>query len=602
MIVILIFSVLTVFTAGFCWILIKSHKVIADLDDVSPTIHEYFVPILSCGKKVRAFTIENINFFHCNKSYVIPWPLYICDKVKTLFSSKENKLEYIIINKIMLYNELNLMKKAVDANYMIVARHQVLKRDRLINIISSAVAIYKYKDTLPIFALDHRGLLHLQQPISCSIAAHYACAILLLIPIMMLSYSIPYHIGRYYATHFSSDDKAALWSYVVDEIDALSVEKVELQNIEKNLNLIASNIAAAAGLESNENIHVHIYEDSNVGAYLYPGGHVVLSSALIQHIDSLNQATFIIANLLWHNNNNSIFSKLNFNALNMRFYINYFGPNSIVKYLIWRSHFHTPFTIEEEMKADNFAISILEKLYHNIYGYEILSNQAINSEAFHHYNDRFDYIKNNLLPSQKYLEHLKIPIKEINAKDENYDDKKIERLDASNIEDLISQYNNISREFILGYYAILSSYNLVLDLDNTIIKDDLKYRIEFLDQGIDHVINKQAEFHKIYEDYVFKIISISKNNKEIDKAQLINNSQHLYSSINKMIQHDIKVLTESKIVIKFIYTRYNSIYFQKNNVLKFQTVKEQDDYIALQKRIDKMLQYRSTLRNQIGIK
>lgn len=163
----------------------------------------------------------------------------------------------------------------------------------------------------------------------------------------------------------------------------------------------------------NRNFKVRILETNEVNALAIPGDNIIIFSGLLKILKTENQLSYVLAHELGHFAHRDHLRGIGRGLILSVISIILFGSNTLPDKTMAHSltNIQLKYTREQEIKADIFAVDLLNKKYHNVAGIkELLENfgkyekipKLLTFFTTHpHYTDRIIKI-NKYIQDKKY--------------------------------------------------------------------------------------------------------------------------------------------------------------------------------------------------------
>jgi hypothetical protein len=578
-----------------------AQQLVGELGDV----HTFFIPMLGCGKKVRAFTIEKTSFVISSATVVISWPSACISRVKG-FLGLDTRTD-LFVQYARTLAEISAMKSAAGADYIVAVRCNVIARNaRTFTVCLHGAAIYKYPDTLPVFIINPRLLM----PKPPQANFHMISAALVVNTLWIISLAATYYglgqLNRHYAHNFSTHEELVMWSYIEDEVHRLSADKIDLLKMQQELGNLLNTVVQHSELQFKKTPTLHIAEEPEAEAYIYPDGHILLTSGLIAQLESFNQVAFIVAHLLWHYHEGEHLKQLTSNAISLKFLANVLGENSFIgKMLVWRSDFAVQYPEHSEIAADHFALLMLEKLYGSVYGYDVLQNQYLRESDW---SEAHPESKKRTLALAETVSKANNSATAMVSFNSIYHaaSQEAQPVVENSAQSAILSFDELVRSYDAAFYSLHQEYlqhmypfSKILLFDEHTDAQNLSHRIKIILAGLKDIAGYDRKFKLLETEYRQKILTVSQSLEPIKKQAMLaswqTKSKNATTFINLTFKQDRKLLEAQQLLIKFLYNRSASITFTSHNII-FQTHKEREDYVALRNRVDKIAIARPTLQ------
>lgn len=558
-----------------------------------------FIPVLASGRTVKAFTIEKTEMVFASRTISVDFISYFMSRIRRFFGFGEAEIFklYADYAKSLCYGQLK--KASAGANYL-VNTHESVRRisPRKINVFIYGNAIYRYADTLPIFTLNVRKLGEAKPAPKAPLFKLLSNALMQAVVTIILIKIASTGLSNYLVNHLSLDDERVLWSYV----DTIAIgESVDLLKAESELQGLLDNMPKEK-LGDKYKFFVHIHDDESVNISLYPAGHIVMTRGFIERLKYKNQALFALAHMVEHYNNRDHISVLRDKIVNLKLITSIFGENSFIgKLLVWHSDFDRNYNAAQEIKADEFALSIINEKFGRASGSDIFEEDFYNitnayiklfnthpfsserSDAAASYIARNKLIYGNEEPLAYVLEDIAVPSK-ITAGELSINDQFME---------LFSKYREDMNNQYAAYQKFLSPFNNILHLNHKLTIAELNKKKAVLDKGSLEIVKYNAEFNNIIHYHDSKINELIHSQQDPGQKRVLGTLwQKEKSSVQLMVnfymERDRQILETQSIIVHFLTTRFGS-YTVTTNGIEFQTNKEKADYRVLQKRIEEIL-------------
>ncbi len=137
------------------------------------------------------------------------------------------------------------------------------------------------------------------------------------------------------------------------------------KNLQKILDKLVSNTK-----QNNLKHNIYVINDNNINAFALPGRNIVLTSGLIQKVDSENELAFVIAHELGHIVHKDSLKAMSRNilmSLTLQLFFRQNGSASDI-FSLSSNGLNLNFSRKIETRTDLWAIDLLNKTYNNVLG------------------------------------------------------------------------------------------------------------------------------------------------------------------------------------------------------------------------------------------
>lgn len=561
-----------------------------------------YIPVLASGRTVKAFTIEKTEMIYASRTISVDFISYFISRIRRLFGFGEADIFklYGDYARSLCYGQLK--KLSAGANY-IINTHESVKRisPRKINVFIYGNAIYRYADTLPIFTMNIRKIGESKPVPKGPMFKMLSSAFMQVVVAMVLIKLASVGLSNYLVNHFSLKDERVLWSYVDNVAIGERIDSVELLKAESELQGLLDSIPKEK-LGNKYQFFVHVYNDESVNISLYPAGHIVMTRGFVERLKYKNQALFALAHMVEHYNNGDHISAIHDKIVNLKIIASVFGEDSFIgKLLVWRSDFDRNYTTQQEIKADEFALGVLNERFGRSGGSDIFEEDFYNitnayiklfsthpfsserSDAVSNYIAEHKLAQGNEEPLAYVIEDISVPSK-ITAGELSIND---------HFMNLFSKYREDMNKQYAEYQAFLSPFNNILQLGQKLTIPELNRKKQMLDRGSLEIAKYNADFNSIINYHDKKINELIQTQEDPGQKRVLGSLWQKEKSsvqllVNFYMERDRQILETQSIIVQFLTTRFGSYTITKHGI-EFQTNKEKADYKVLQRRIEEIL-------------
>ena len=559
------------------------------------------IPILNTGRFIKPFTIEKTEPFYNSVTYSCDWFSYFFMKISSLFIFRSiNPLQnYIDLVTKQIYSKIK--KEFPKADYLLNVHEKITFIDgRTINIQVFGNAVYRYPDTLAIFSMNHEKQgYEIQLNKSWIYKSMLKGASAFLITLFSL-FTFSQLLSSYYVKHFSQKDEEVLWHSIQNSVHSAEDISYRAHSAKNELQALTNKMIAAAELDSDYNINIIIDDSNDVDMVLFPAGNIVISKGLLSHIDSKNEAVFLLSHALYHYKNGHHIEAVQNKIINIKIIQFLMGESSwLARQFIWKSDFDHNYT--HEIKANKYAVDVLNKMFGHIAGYDIyeqklldLNNPYFKILSSHPFDTEGLYELQDYIKSKDYKV---IGKKEpLNFSFNNSNKQKIDAGELSIDEtflDVFTKYRDDVRGLYEQYQSYLNEFNNIHEFKTTPQYQELQLRLKKLESSIGKISEFRLQMlSKVnqYDSLIMKTIEKNreKTNRRIQKTVWDKEREDVKKYINFYCDRDIKILKTKILIIKFLLKRYGSFIFEMG-IVEFQTNKEKSAFIKLNDNIDDLL-------------
>jgi Zn-dependent protease with chaperone function len=170
---------------------------------------------------------------------------------------------------------------------------------------------------------------------------------------------------------------------IVHQKQSLEIQQEELK-IQKILQKFEPHFA-----RKDLKFTVQVIDEKTVNAFAYPGGHIVVYSQLFNQSKSENEIAFVLAHELGHYAGHDHLRAAGRGLVFVLASVVLFGSDSQISQFISEllSVTHMKFSQKQELKADYYALDLLQKAYGNVDGAVEFMSQMSDADN----NDQFTY-------------------------------------------------------------------------------------------------------------------------------------------------------------------------------------------------------------------
>lgn len=553
-----------------------------------------FIPIFFHAKGVKAFTIEKVDTCYSSKTLCLPVVISIIMKIRSMLgladTARIRNLEECAIRLAIF----EMRALCIGASYIVNAHLKLSWINRsTVRATMQGTALYKYKDTLPIFLVNHLKARHMdiltysRSNISLLVGSAVYCSYII------LTIALWNALNTYYAKHMSKEVELRLWSYIQEEIDEMRANQIDMISAARELTSISEELSDE---ESEYTMKIHIIEQDKPGIYLYPDANIVISSGIVRNITTRNQALFLLAHMMEHYNKRDHLTSLGNDLITLYILGSMNKMKWLASLLVWRRDFWSVYNDELEVQADYFALEKLRKLHNNLSGasafLEVDGKRKSDLALMHPMSasriaQLEEYTKTHHLPSTQ-----DIPFTIQSPTQQDY----YGNIHSSTLEYPLTTNSLITNHAIeIGalwgeYSKFLSKFDNFATFSSSITLEGLKQRERIVHKANTEVARYRDSAFEISDKYD-TLISKSLDSMEAGMTKNVfaerwaHEKSYTASLAKFYYLRDKKLFRAYELLLSFLITRYGSIKWTGGRP-EFSTPKEKSDYLSLLQNIE----------------
>ncbi len=545
--------------------------------------------LVSSGKKMHAFTIENSKYVTSSVAYSVGGLYKFILRLSGIFLNNVQVNRYI--RNVAIKEALVRIKEQSDpADYIVDVKFEVVSLG-VGEVLAHAygTALFLYKDTLGLFDYPDDFKFKNFTGVKSLILNRLIILITLASIILSSLFYTYFRLAEEVFEKFNTQNEKVLWSFIKGSVLENRVKENDFLDVEDKLQTLVDKIVQV-NKTNQSNIKIYLLDNEVPDINIYPYGVITITIGMVESIKSENALVFLIAHEIAHYINNDLLAHQHTDIINEYLASELLTEGSVFGGLVVNSSdFNSiEFTNQEEEKADRFAVNAMQLIYGHLGGLqEAVSYYTTLSQ---NYQNSHKYTEQELDTLNKYIRSSDFSINEVtplNIMPVNKRDIIKNALQTSDINapSMVDDFSDQSSLLLDEYNKFLSGLSNIMVLPDNISKEDLESRLGKLDKGMDQIREFQTRFYELIARFD------QRNNdevlKELDnvKAKLfsIEWQKKKNSAVNiatVTFDRDYNILLAEQRMLNFLSRRYGTFKVMQNKII-FDSVNASEQYTSL---------------------